>query len=200
MEIKKFTLGPVLTNLYVVSENGHGFIVDAVEASDEVEDYISENNITIDFILQTHTHFDHVLGLSHYKNLYKVPVYAGEKARDIANDKNYNLGFDYPNLEVPIDNYLKDGETLSDFNIKVLETPGHSLDSISYLIGDELFSGDALFHMSIGRTDLPGGDYDTLINSINDKFSGLDPDTKVYPGHNSNTTIGFEFANNPFLN
>ena len=76
MQIKRFTLGPVMTNLYVVSKNGHGFIVDAVEKSDLVTEYINKNNIQIDFILQTHTHFDHVLGLDFYKNLYNVDVYA----------------------------------------------------------------------------------------------------------------------------
>lgn len=81
MEIRRFILGPVMTNLYVVSENGHGFIVDAVDKSKDVCDYISENNIKIDFILQTHTHFDHVLGLDFYKNKYNAKVYAASEAK-----------------------------------------------------------------------------------------------------------------------
>ena len=200
MDIKRFTLGPVMTNMYIISQNGHGFIIDACDKSQDVEDYISEKNIKIDFILQTHTHFDHVLGLEYYKNLFDVEVYACEKAKDIANDKNYNLAYDYPDLFVPIDKYLKDGDEISDFGIKILETPGHSLDSISFLIDEVLFSGDALFNLSIGRTDLPGGNYDTLINSINDKFIDLNPNTRVYPGHGPDTTIGYEKENNPFLN
>ena len=131
MQIKKFTLGPVLTNLYVVSENGHGFIVDAADKSDYVTDYIKDNKIEIDFILQTHTHFDHVLGLEYYKDLYNIDVYASSESKQIANDSNYNLGFNYPGLFVPIDKYLEDNEVFSDFNIKAIKTPGHSLDSIS---------------------------------------------------------------------
>ena len=199
MEIKRFPLGPVLTNLYVVSENGHGFIVDAVAKSDLVTDYIKDNNIKIDFILQTHTHFDHVLGLEYYKNLYNVDVFASSESRDIANDKYYNLAYDYDDLNVPIDNFLTDKEVITDFKIKALKTPGHSLDSISYLIGDHLFSGDTLFRGSIGRTDFPGGDYETLIGSINEKYRVLDSNTVVYPGHGEKTSLDYEFNNNPFL-
>lgn len=199
MEIKRFPLGPVLTNLYVVSENGHGFIVDAVVKSDLVTNYIKDNNIKIDFILQTHTHFDHVLGLEYYKNLYNVDVFASSESRDIANDKYYNLAYDYDDLNVPIDNFLTDKEVITDFKIKALKTPGHSLDSISYLIGDYLFSGDTLFRGSIGRTDFPGGDYETLIGSINEKYRVLDSNTVVYPGHGEKTSLDYEFNNNPFL-
>lgn len=199
MEIKRFTLGPVMTNLYVVSENGHGFIVDAVEKSQLVTDYIKDNGIKIDFILQTHTHFDHVLGLSYYKNLYDVDVYASSDAVDIANDKNYNLAFDYDALNVPIDIYLNDDEIIKDFNIRAIKTPGHSLDSISYIVGDVLFSGDTLFKLSIGRTDFPGGDYATIINSISEKYGVLNPEMVVYPGHGEKTTLDYEFNNNPFL-
>ena len=199
MEIKRFPLGPVLTNLYVVSENGHGFIVDAVAKSDLVTDYIKDNNIKIDFILQTHTHFDHVLGLEYYKNLYNVDVFASSESRDIANDKYYNLAYDYDDLNVPIDNFLTDKEVITFFKIKALKTPGHSLDSISYLIGDYLFSGDTLFKGSIGRTDFPGGDYETLIGSINEKYRVLDSNTVVYPGHGEKTSLDYEFNNNPFL-
>lgn len=199
MEIKRFPLGPVLTNLYVVSENGHGFIVDAVVKSDLVTNYIKDNNIKIDFILQTHTHFDHVLGLEYYKNLYNVDVFASSESRDIANDKYYNLAYEYDDLNVPIDNFLKDNKIFTDFKIKALKTPGHSLDSISYLIGDYLFSGDTLFKGSIGRTDFPGGDYETLIGSINEKYRVLDSNTVVYPGHGEKTSLDYEFNNNPFL-
>lgn len=199
MLVKRFTLGPLMTNLYVISENGHGFIVDAVEKSDLVTDYIEKNNIKIDFILQTHTHFDHVLGLKYYKDLYDVDVYAARESKDIANDKNYNLAYEYDDLYVPIDKYLDDDEIITDFNIKVLKTPGHSLDSTSYLIGDNLFSGDTLFKSSIGRTDFPGGSYQTIIDSINEKYRILNPNTQVYPGHGEKTDLAYEFNNNPFL-
>ena len=162
-------------------------------------DYIKENNIDIDFILQTHSHFDHVLGLEYYKNLYDIEVYASIDAKDIANNKNYNLAFDYPNLSVPIDKYLEDGEVFSNFNIKAIKTPGHSIDSMTYLVGDYLFTGDTLFNLSIGRTDLPGGDYGTIMDSLN-SYRSLSPDLEVYSGHGSITNLAYELANNPFLN
>ena len=188
-----------MTNLYVVSEKGRGFIVDAVEKSNLVTDYINDNNIQIDFILQTHTHFDHVLGLEYYKKLYDVKVFASSESKGISNDKNYNLAYNYDNLYVPIDEYLEDDEIITDFEIKAVKTPGHSLDSISYLIGDIIFSGDTLFNMSIGRTDFPGGDFETLMNSINEKYRVLKPSTIVYPGHGEKTSLDYEFNNNPFL-
>lgn len=199
MEVRKFVLGPVMTNMYVVSEGGKGFLVDCAYPSEEVCKYIDENNIDIKFIIQTHTHFDHVTGLSFFKNRYKVKVYASKNAKDIANDKDYNLGFHINNLEVPIDVYLEDGEIFSDFDIKAISTPGHSLDSMSYALGDMIFTGDTLFRLSIGRTDFEGGSYSQIIKSIKEKLGKFDMSSKVYPGHNQNTSLGFEFENNPFL-
>src|SRR5699024_3104733 len=128
--------GPVMTNMYVVSdENNEGFIVDCAYPSREVEEYIEKNNIKIKFILQTHTHFDHVLGLEHFKNLYKVKAYASEDSSSIANDKDYNLAYSY-DVKVDIDEYLTDGEVFSEYNIKAIKTPGHTIDSMSFKIED----------------------------------------------------------------
>ena len=91
-------------------------------------------------------------------------------------------------------------EEFSKYNIKALKTPGHSLDSMSYKVGDHIFSGDTLFNLSIGRSDFPGGNYNILINSIKDKLFIYDDQTKVHPGHGESTSIGFEKNNNPFLN
>lgn len=200
MEVRRFVLGPALTNMYVVSDDkGHGFIVDCADKDQVVEDYINENNIKIDFILQTHTHFDHVLGLEYYRNLYKVDVYASEDSKDIANDVRYNLGNYYKDLYVPIDKYLKDEEIFTDYKIKAIKTPGHTLDSMSYAVDDMVFTGDCLFKLTVGRSDFLGGDYDTLIDSLKNKLALLDRDTKVYPGHRSETTIGYEIDHNQFM-
>lgn len=199
MIIRKFVEGPVMTNMYVCSdENKNGFIVDCAYPSKRVEDYIKENNIKIKFIIQTHTHFDHVLGLEYFKNLYKACVYASEDAKEIANDKNYNLAYSY-DLNVPIDKYLKDGEVFSEYNIKAIKTPGHTIDSMSYKIGDIIFSGDTLFRLSIGRTDFPGGSFTQIIDSIKNKLGGFASDTIIYSGHGEDTSLGFELDNNPFL-
>lgn len=199
MKIRRFVEGPVMTNMYVVSdENNVGFLVDCAYPSERVKQYIEDNNITICFIIQTHTHFDHVLGLEYFKGLYGVKVYASEDSKEIANDKDYNLAYSY-DVNVPIDKYLKDGEVFSKYNILAIKTPGHTMDSMSYKIGDVLFSGDTLFRESIGRTDFPGGNYNQIIDSIKNKFSKFDGDTKVLSGHGEDTTISYEFNNNPFL-
>lgn len=199
MKIRRFVEGPVMTNMYVVSdENNEGFLVDCAYPSDRVKQYIEDNNIKINFIIQTHTHFDHVLGLEYFKKLYDVNVYASEDSKEIANDKDYNLTYSY-DVNVPIDNYLKDGVVFSKYNILAIKTPGHTLDSMSYKVGDVLFSGDTLFKQSIGRTDFPGGNYNQIIDSIKNKFSKFDGDTKVLSGHGEETTISYEFNNNPFL-
>lgn len=199
MKIRRFVEGPVMTNMYVVSdENNEGFLVDCAYPSERVKKYIEDNNIKISFIIQTHTHFDHVLGLEYFKGLYGVKVYASEDSKEIANDKDYNLAYSY-DVNVPIDKYLKDGEVFSKYNILAIKTPGHTVDSMSYKIGDVLFSGDTLFRESIGRTDFPGGNYNQIIDSIKNKFSKFDGDTKVLSGHGEDTTISYEFNNNPFL-
>ncbi len=199
MEINKFTLGPVMTNTFVVHENGKGFIVDCPYPSSILDKFIEDNKIKIEFIILTHTHFDHVSGLKYYKDKFGVDVYASEDAKDLAEDKNFNLGYHISNLEVPIDHYLKDGEVFSKYNIKAIKTPGHTIDSMSFVIGDDVFTGDTLFKLSVGRTDFPGGSFEEIRDSILNKLGKLDRNSNIYPGHNENTTLGFELDNNPFL-
>lgn len=199
MEINKFTLGPVMTNSFVVHENGKGFIVDCPYPSSILDKFIEDNKIKIEFIILTHTHFDHVSGLKYYKDKFGVDVYASEDAKDLAEDKNFNLGYHIDNLEVPIDHYLKDDEVFSKYNIKAIKTPGHTIDSMSFVMGNDVFTGDTLFRLSVGRTDFPGGSFEEIRDSILYKLGKLDRDSKIYPGHNENTTLGFELDNNPFL-
>lgn len=199
MKIQRFIEGPVMTNMYVVSDdNNEGFIVDCAYPSERAKKYIEDNGIKIKFILQTHTHFDHVLGLEYFKNLYEVDVYASEDSKDIANDKDFNLAYSY-NVNVPIDKYLKDGEVFSKYNIKAIKTPGHTIDSMSFKVGDVIFSGDTLFRLSIGRTDFPGGNYGQIIDSIKNKLGCYDKDSIILSGHGEETSLGYELDNNPFL-
>lgn len=201
MNIVKISEGSMMANCYLVfDENKNGFIIDPVYPGGKIENYIDTNKINIEFILLTHTHFDHVLGLNYFKDKLKVNVYASEDSKNIANDPDYNLSRGYCELSVKIDEYLKDLEEFSKYNIKAIKTPGHSLDSMSYKVGDHIFSGDTLFNLSIGRSDFPGGNYNILINSIKDKLFIYDDQTKIHPGHGESTSIGFEKNNNPFLN
>lgn len=201
MNIVKISEGSMMANCYLVfDENKNGFLIDPVYPAGKIENYIDTNKINIEFILLTHTHFDHVLGLNYFKDKLKVKVYASEDSKNIANDPDYNLSRGYCELSVEIDEYLKDLEEFSKYNIKAIKTPGHSLDSMSYKVGDHIFSGDTLFNLSIGRSDFPGGSYNILINSIKDKLFIYDDQTKVHPGHGESTSIGFEKNNNRFLN
>lgn len=199
MEINKFTLGPVMTNTYVVHEDGRGFIVDCPYPSRTLDKFIEDNKIKIEFIVLTHTHFDHVSGLRYYKDKFDVDVYASEDAKEVADDPNYNLGYHLDNLEVPIDYYLKDGEVFSKYNIRAIKTPGHTIDSMSFVLGSSIFTGDTLFRLSIGRTDFPGGSFEDIKSSIINKLGKLDRSARLYPGHNEESTLGFELDNNPFL-
>lgn len=200
MHVRKITEGPMMANCYVVyDDNKNGFLIDPVYPSGKIENYIDKNKINIGFILLTHTHFDHVLGLDYFKSKLNVKVYASEDSKDIANDPDYNLSRGYCDLDLKIDFYLKDGEVFSEYKIKAVKTPGHSLDSMSYKIDDDIFSGDTLFNLSIGRSDFPGGNFNTLINSIKNKIFIYDDDTKIHPGHGESTSIKFEKENNPFL-
>lgn len=199
MKINKFTLGPVMTNTYVVYDNGRGFIVDCPYPSRALDKFIEDHKIKIEFIILTHTHFDHVTGLKYYKDKYGVDVYASEDAKNLAEDPNYNLAYHLNNLEVPIDHYLKDGEVFSKYNIEAIKTPGHTIDSMSFVLGNTIFTGDTLFRLSVGRTDFPGGSFEEIKNSIINKLGKLDRSAKIYPGHNENSTLGFELDNNPFL-
>lgn len=201
MNIVKISEGSMMANCYLVfDDNKNGFLIDPVYPGGKIENYIDTNKINIEFILLTHTHFDHVLGLDYFKDKLKVKVYASEDSKNIADDPDYNLSRGYCDLTVNIDQYLKDQEEFSKYKIKAIKTPGHSLDSMSYKINDHIFSGDTLFNLSIGRSDFPGGNYNILINSIKDKLFIYDDQTKVHPGHGESTSIGFEKNNNPFLN
>ncbi|MDY3005451.1 MBL fold metallo-hydrolase [Anaerococcus sp. AGMB00486] len=201
MYIKKIEDGPMMANCYIVyDESKNGFLIDPVYPKGKIEKFIEVNNIKIDFILLTHTHFDHLLGLKYFKNKYNVDVYASEDSKDIAKDPDYNLSRGFRDLDIEINRFLKDGEIFSKYNIRAIKTPGHSLDSMSYKLGNNIFTGDTLFKQSIGRSDFPGGSYNNLISSIINKLFIYDDDVIIYPGHGEESKIGYEKRNNPFLN
>lgn len=201
MEVEKFSLGLLLTNLYLVyNEGGEAFMVDPAEGDEKVDKFIEDHSLKLKKIFITHTHADHVGGLSYYRDKYGAESYALILARDFKDNPAYNLS---KTLGLPvntiIDNYIDEDYEDPDFNIQILRTPGHAIDSLSLSTDLGIFTGDTLFWGSIGRYDFPGGDYDTLIRSIKEKLMVYDDNTIVYPGHGSNTTIGYEREHNPFL-
>lgn len=206
MKIKNFTLGMMGTNCYVVqNEESKGcLIVDPGAKSEALSAYIRENGLSPEAILLTHGHFDHIMGIDSLRREYPVSVYADRKEQYVLADPNLNLsaayggGYSFGDAV-----YVEDGQILSlaGLEIRVIETPGHTAGGCCYYIASEgvLFSGDTLFHSSVGRTDFPTGSMGTLIRSIKEKLLVLPGDTMVYPGHMEQTTIAYEAENNPFL-
>ena len=206
MKIEKFVLGPVGTNCYIVSNDDtmECFIVDVAACPPEFVSHIKNAGLTVKAVLLTHGHFDHIMGLDRFLEEFPVPVYAHEAEKELLENAQlnssamYGMGYTYSGAE-----YLKDGQvlTIAGFEIHVIYTPGHTAGGCCYYIPAEhvLISGDTLFHASIGRTDLPTGSSSQLVRSVREKLMVLPEETKVYPGHMEETTIGYEKKYNPFV-
>jgi hydroxyacylglutathione hydrolase len=202
MRTRGFTVGPLQENCWVVEEGSRAIVVDP---GDEAERLIAElEGLTVDAILLTHTHFDHVGAVAALARHTAAPVYCPATEAFILRDINSYVFPGYgPYEPYDPDETLEGGEHLSlaGLEIDVLFTPGHSPGHVSFSIPDHqlLLSGDVLFQGSIGRFDLPGGDEDTLMRSIATLLDTLPDDTRVLPGHMGVTTLGRERATNPFL-
>lgn len=206
MVIKTFIAGMMQTNCYIVSneETKECFLVDPAVCTPDMVSYIKENGLKLQAILLTHGHFDHILGITEFLREFEVPVYAYEAEKELLEDAEKNLSSAYGMFYIFKDaEYLKDGQVLeiAGMKIKVIYTPGHTIGGCCYYLEDEkvLFSGDTLFYTSIGRTDFETGSYNKLVNSVRLKLFRLPEEVKVYPGHMSETTIGYEKKYNPFL-
>lgn len=206
MQIERFIVGMVGTNCYVVSneETSECFLVDPGAYSDKVIAYIREHELKPQAILLTHGHFDHIMGLDGVLREFPIPVYAQEEEEILLKDASYNASVSYgPAYTFSGASYIKDGQILelAGMTIRAIHTPGHTIGGCCYYIESEhvLFSGDTLFHDSVGRTDFPTGSQSQLVRSIWEKLLGLPEETVVCPGHMSETTIGHEKKYNPFL-
>lgn len=208
IRIKRFTLGMVETNAYLIgdSETGQAVLIDPVDDAPRLHAAATAEGWQIALILATHGHFDHVLASRELKSLTGAPfrIHAADlpllESLPMQGLRFVNQAF--PAAAVP-DSFLTDNEivTVGGIVLTCLYTPGHAPGHLAFLLADHgiVFSGDALFAGSIGRTDLPGGDHDQLIASIRDRLLMLDATTRVLPGHGPETTIGRERASNPFL-
>ncbi|MBB5354474.1 glyoxylase-like metal-dependent hydrolase (beta-lactamase superfamily II) [Anoxybacillus mongoliensis] len=208
MKWKRIPLGPLQTNAYVLAhENGTCLIFDPGSEGRKLIQYIEENGWTPLAVLLTHAHFDHIGAVDDVRNHWSIPVYVHKKEQHWLTDpmKNGSLLFMGEAIITNDADVFVEGEktlTIGPFCIQLLETPGHSPGSLSYYIEDAqvVVSGDVLFSGSIGRTDLPGGSYEQLLQSIHRKLLILPEETVVLCGHGSETTIGAEMDTNPFLN
>jgi hydroxyacylglutathione hydrolase len=207
MDVRMFTVGPVAENCFIVRRDGadRAVVVDPGDEAERLLRAIDELGVTIEAILLTHTHFDHVGAVAPVARATGAPVYCPALEVPVLADIMRFVpwaGFG-PFESYDADETVQGGERLklAGLGVDVLFTPGHSPGHVTFSIADEhvLLSGDVLFEGSIGRTDLPGGDGPTLMESIATLVERFPPETTVYPGHMGVTTIGREQASNPFL-
>jgi glyoxylase-like metal-dependent hydrolase (beta-lactamase superfamily II) len=214
MQIKIFPFNPLEVNTYVLSdETKECAIIDAAcyqpHETELLINYIVDNGFTVKQLINTHLHFDHIFGINALAEKFDVKVAFHKEDEFLLDSIPQKLAmFGFPidnnvNYTPEVGRYLIDKEVIAFGNqqLKAIHVPGHSPGSLCYYneAANAVFTGDVLFLESIGRTDLPGGDYDKLVHGIRTKLFTLPPETVVYPGHGPKTTIGFESEHNPFI-
>lgn len=210
MKLKTFVFNPFQENTFLLyDETKECVIIDAgcndLNENNELFTFISDNDLVPIYLINTHCHIDHILGNSAVLDKYKIPSIAHQDDLPLierANDMALAFGFNVkeppkPNMLVTHGDEIKFGNSV----LEVRYVPGHSPGSIALIAQNDKFAivGDVLFKGSIGRTDLPGGDYNTLINSIKQQIFTLDEDFVIFPGHGDSTTVQHEKSTNPFF-
>ena len=210
INIETFVFNPFQENTYLLYDHtGECIIVDAgcyeQQERDMLVEYLDEHGLRPVKLVNTHCHVDHILGVAYLARHYKLPLFIHPGEKSLFSHSRNQADLFGLSLELPPEpeGFLNEGDLLSfgESALDVIHIPGHSPGGILFYSAGQKFllSGDVLFLQSIGRTDLPGGDYDSLVAGIKEKLLGLDPDTRVYPGHGPSTSIGEEKASNPFL-
>lgn len=190
IDFEKIEVGYMQENCYIVidTDSKEGVIIDPGADALKISEWIDKNGIKVKYILLTHGHYDHTGAVDDLLSNYQVPLLMNKKDYDMI-ETNADV-FGKINSQKP-KRFINDGDEiyLGSSVIKCISTPGHSAGGMCFLTNDLLFAGDTLFYSSMGRWDLPGGDYNTLMNSIRNKLLVLPENTKVMPGHGPNTLI-----------
>ncbi len=206
MKIEKFVTGIISTNCYLAinEETKHAVIVDPASCAKRIVQYIQDEGLVIEAILLTHGHFDHIMGIDGFLELFPVPVYLHEADEPVINDPKlnqsaiYTHGYTFGGAQ-----YVRDCQTLEliGYKFEVIHTPGHTWGGCCYYVESEsvLFSGDTLFQRSVGRSDFETSSTSDLMHSVKEKLLKLPDETKVYPGHMGETVIGDERKYNPYI-
>jgi len=201
----KITAGPFQENGYIVenSSNSTCLIIDPGFSPELYINKIEGNGLKPVAILNTHGHLDHVHAVQPLKDYFKIPFYIHTDEKIILDHYTQScVRYGFPPNQTPhVDFWIDDSNNLSidEFNIKIVQTPGHTPGGICFQINNDIFTGDTLFKGSIGRTDLPGGNYTLLMKSLGKLIENTADDIAVHPGHGMSSTIDFEKSSNPFL-
>ncbi len=205
MIIKELAVGPIMANCFIVGceRTKSAVVIDPGDETHKILMALAQSKLTVKYILNTHGHFDHVGGNQKMKDATgaDILIHAMDAPMlGMLSSFGASFGLNVDNSP-PADRTIDDGDQIAfgDITLKVIHTPGHSPGGVSFYTDGVLFVGDTLFAGSIGRTDFPGGDFNTLIASIKNKLFPLGDDVRVYTGHGPSTTIGEEKRYNPFL-
>ncbi len=205
MKIAKFILGSMQTNCYFIIDEltKSCIIVDPADDIDTIMKKLTDKELKCEKIILTHGHFDHMLALEDLREKTKAPLYIHEADNEMLLDPEKSLMSFYAGNKAPFDSadiLLKDGDEI-DFHgniIKVMHTPGHTKGSCCYLVGEHMICGDTLFRGSIGRYDFYGGDYNTILSSL-EKIKALETDYRIYPGHGPSSHLSYEKEYNLYM-
>ncbi len=204
MIIKTFVEPPIDNNNYLIidEQSKEAALVDCSEVgvNGEIKLTLNEFGAELKYILLTHGHFDHVAGIRNNPDV-KVVMHEND-LHWLSKVNQYLPMFGMPEITVPrVDVFVKDGDVikLGETEIKVIHTPGHTQGGVCYLVDGKLFSGDTIFREAVGRCDLEGGDFDQIVESIENKIFTLPPETVIYPGHGRMTSVEWEREHNRFL-